>query len=148
MSNYHIGQYIKKRREELNVNQDALCYGICDRSTLSRIERGRQEPSYQVLKALLQRLGISENRCQILIGPQEFAIVELQREIVADNVKHDFSAALQKIERLEALFSRSSSRFCSSLCCGCAPWQAMKRTDSILTTTAPPSAGCSSRRWS
>ena len=95
MSNYHIGQYIKKRREELNVNQDALCYGICDRSTLSRIERGRQEPSYQVLKALLQRLGISENRCQILIGPQEFAIVELQ---------HDFSAALQKIERLEALF--------------------------------------------
>ena len=95
MSNYHIGQYIKKRREELNVNQDALCYGICDRSTLSRIERGRQEPSYQVLKALLQRLGISENRCQILIGPQEFA---------ADNVKHDFSAALQKIERLEALF--------------------------------------------
>lgn len=104
MSNYHIGQYIKKRREELNVNQDALCYGICDRSTLSRIERGRQEPSYQVLKALLQRLGISENRCHILIGPQEFAIVELQREIVADNVKHDFSAALQKIERLEALF--------------------------------------------
>lgn len=104
MSNYHIGQYIKKRREELNVNQDALCYGICNRSTLSRIERGRQEPSYQVLKALLQRLGISENRCQILIGPQEFAIVELQREIVADNVKHDFSAALQKIERLEALF--------------------------------------------
>lgn len=103
MSNYHIGQYIKKRREELNVNQDALCYGICNRSTLSRIERGRQEPSYQVLKALLQRLGISENRCQILIGPQEFAIVELQREIVADNVKHDFSAALQKIERLEAL---------------------------------------------
>lgn len=52
----------------------------------------------------MQRLGISENRCQILIGPQEFAIVELQREIVADNVKHDFSAALQKIERLEALF--------------------------------------------
>lgn len=104
MSNYHIGQYIKKRREELNVNQDALCYGICNRSTLSRIERGRQEPSYQVLKVLLQRLGISENRCQILIGPQEFAIVELQREIVADNVKHDFSAALQKIERLEALF--------------------------------------------
>ena len=38
-----------------------------------------------------------------MIGPQEFAIVELQREIVADNVKHDFSAALQKIERLEAL---------------------------------------------
>ena len=30
-------------------------------------------------------------------------------------------------------FSRSSSRFCSSLCCGCAPWQAMKRTDDCPT---------------
>lgn len=116
MSNYHIGQYIKKRREELNVNQDALCYGICNRSTLSRIERGRQEPSYQVLKALLQRLGISENRCQILIGPQEFAIVELQREIVADNVKHDFSAALQKNRAVGSSFSAGAAADFAAVC--------------------------------
>lgn len=103
MYNYHIGEYIKRKREEKEIKQDELCYGICDRSTLSRIERGKQEPSYYILKALLQRLGISEDRCQILMGPQEFEIAELQREIVADNVRHDFSSALKKIRRLEEL---------------------------------------------
>ena len=103
MYNYHIGEYIKRKREEKEIKQDELCYGICDRSTLSRIERGKQEPSYYILKALLQRLGISEDRCQILMGPQEFEISELQREIVADNVREDFSSALKKIRRLEEL---------------------------------------------
>lgn len=103
VSNYHIGLYIKKMREEMDVKQDVLCRGICDRSTLSRIERGRQEPSYYTLKVLLQRLGISEERFQILMGPQEFEIAELQKEIIADNVAENFSAAIQKIERLEQL---------------------------------------------
>ena len=103
MYNYHIGEYIKRKREEKEIKQDELCYGICDRSTLSRIERGKQKPSYYILKALLQRLGISEDRCQILMGPQEFEISELQREIVADNVRKDFSSALKKIRRLEEL---------------------------------------------
>lgn len=103
MYNYHIGEYIKRKREEKEIKQDELCYGICDRSTLSRIERGKQEPSYYILKALLQRLGISEDRCQILMGAQEFEIAELQREIVADNVRKDFSSALKKIRRLEEL---------------------------------------------
>lgn len=103
MYNYHIGEYIKRKREEQKIKQDELCYGICDRSTLSRIERGKQEPSYYILKALLQRLGISEDRCQILMGAQEFEIAELQKEIVADNVRDDFSSALKKICRLEEL---------------------------------------------
>lgn len=109
MYNYHIGEYIKRKREEQKIKQDELCYGICDRSTLSRIERGKQEPSYYILKALLQRLGISEDRCQILMGAQEFEIAELQKEIVADNVRHDFSSALKKICRLEELYQSAEN---------------------------------------
>lgn len=104
MNRFMIGDYIRTQREAKGINQDGLCRGICNRSTLSRIERGRQEPSYYTLKVLLQRLGIPEERFQILMGPQEFEIEELQQEIVADNVKHDFSSALKKIERLETLF--------------------------------------------
>ena len=104
MKGYHIGFCIRRKREEQGVSQSQLCYGICDRTTLSRIECGKQEPSYSLLKMLLQRLGMSEDRFQILMGPQEFAISELQEEIVADNVQHDFSSALKKIRRLEELF--------------------------------------------
>ena len=104
MNRFMIGEYIRTQREAKGINQDDLCRGICNRSTLSRIEHGRHEPNYYVLKALLQRMGIPEERFQILMGPQEFEIEELQQEIVADNVKHDFSSALKKIERLETLF--------------------------------------------
>lgn len=67
-------------------------------------------------KALLQRLGISEDRCQILMGAQEFEIAELQREIVADNVRKDFSSALKKIRADWKNFpSLRKIHFCSSL---------------------------------
>lgn len=103
MNRFMIGEYIRTQREAKEINQDDLCRGICNRSTLSRIEHGRHEPNYYVLKALLQRMGIPEERFQILMGPQEFEIGELQQEIVADNVAENFSAAIQKIERLEQL---------------------------------------------
>ena len=103
MNRFMIGEYIRTQREAKGINQDDLCRGICNRSTLSRIEHGRHEPNYYVLKALLQRMGIPEERFQILMGPQEFEIEELQQEIVADNVAENFSAAIQKIERLEQL---------------------------------------------
>lgn len=103
MKGYNVGFYIRKKREEKGINQAQLCYGICDRTTLSRIECGKQEPSYSVLKMLLQRLGMSEERCQILMGPKDFEISELQQEIVAENVCKNFSEALKKIRRLEEL---------------------------------------------
>lgn len=98
---YNIGYYIQRIREEKNISQRDLCRGICNHATLSRIETGKQEPSYYVLKALVQRLGISEDRCQILMGPKDFEISNLQKEIVADNAREDFSSALKKIRRLE-----------------------------------------------
>ena len=40
MKAYNIGLFIKKKREEQHIRQEDLCRGICDKSTLSRIERG------------------------------------------------------------------------------------------------------------
>ncbi len=41
MKAYNIGLFIKKKREEQHIRQEDLCRGICDKSTLSRIERGK-----------------------------------------------------------------------------------------------------------
>lgn len=101
MQAYKIGDYIRKNREEKGISQKQLCSGICVHTTLSRIEMGRQEPSYYIVQALLQRLGISEEGVQILMGPQEFELAELQREIVVDNAGKRFLDALEKIHRLE-----------------------------------------------
>lgn len=39
MKAYNIGDCIRQLREEQNVNQEDLCHGLCNKSTLSRIER-------------------------------------------------------------------------------------------------------------
>ena len=42
MQNYRLGDYIRQRRQELNLTQEQVCAGICEPVTLSRFENGRQ----------------------------------------------------------------------------------------------------------
>ena len=57
MQNYRLGDYIRQRRQELNLTQEQVCAGICEPVTLSRFENGRQTPSRTRINAILQRLG-------------------------------------------------------------------------------------------
>lgn len=103
MKAYNIGLFIKKKREKQHIRQEDLCRGICDKSTLSRIERGKQEPSSGILGVLLQRLGINEDQLAVLLGPKDFEISDLQKEIVALNSQKEYEKATEKIRRLEQL---------------------------------------------
>lgn len=103
MKAYNIGLFIKKKREEQHIRQEDLCRGICDKSTLSRIERGKQEPSSGILGVLLQRLGINEDQLAVLLGPKDLEISDLQKEIVALNSQKEYEKAAEKIRRLEQL---------------------------------------------
>lgn len=103
MKAYNIGLFIKKKREEQHIRQEDLCRGICDKSTLSRNERGKQEPSSGILGVLLQRLGINEDQLAVLLGPKDFEISDLQKEIVALNSQKEYEKAAEKIRRLEQL---------------------------------------------
>lgn len=103
MKAYNIGLFIKKKREEQHIRQEDLCRGICDKSTLSRIERGKQESSSGILGVLLQRLGINEDQLAVLLGPKDFEISDLQKEIVALNSQREYEKAAEKIRRLEQL---------------------------------------------
>lgn len=98
---YHIGFVIKQKREEKGISQKELCKGICDHSTLSRIERGKHEPSVTTLKMLLQRLGLDDEEFSILLGPKDFEITNLQKEIVALNAQKQFEQAAEKLCHLE-----------------------------------------------
>ena len=103
MAQYPLGIIIRQRRDILGLSQQQLCQGICDRSTLSRIERGDQVPAYSTLRALLQRLGLQEKDVHFLLGQPDFETAQLQREIVALNTRKQWLQAQQKIRQLQAL---------------------------------------------
>lgn len=52
------GLLIRKRRQEREWSQAALCNGICAVSYLSKIEQGKVESSPEVLDLLFRRLDI------------------------------------------------------------------------------------------
>lgn len=47
MQNYRLGDYIRQRRQELNLTQEQVCAGICEPVTLSRFEMEGRPPVVQ-----------------------------------------------------------------------------------------------------
>ena len=103
MQGYNVGYYIRRIRQEKGISQEALYAGLCSRSTIHRIESGKQQPTMFTAIHLLQRLGLDENSFLVPLGPQDFEICNLKKEIVALNAQFQFEQALERIDRLEKL---------------------------------------------
>ncbi|MED1554714.1 helix-turn-helix transcriptional regulator [Bacillus paramycoides] len=54
--NENIGEFFLKERQEHGITQEALCYGICTVSYLSKIENNKLVPSRNIKKSLYKRL--------------------------------------------------------------------------------------------
>ena len=101
MREVFLGKYMKQRRLELGLTQEQLCEGICEPMTISRMENGRQTPSRNRINALLQRLGLPDDRYFALLSKHEEEIAALQREIVACSVQRDTAHGWELLDQLE-----------------------------------------------
>lgn len=98
MKNVFLGEYVKQRRLDLGLTQEQLCYGICEPMTLSRLENGKQTPSRNRINALLQRLGLPDDRYFALLSKNELEMEALQKEIVACNVTEKVPEGFENME--------------------------------------------------
>ena len=113
MNEFKLGTYIKKRREELKMSQEELCEGLCAVSSLSRIENNQQDPSRNLTKNLLERLGLPKDRFTALWSQKDITVGTLMREINNDIVRHRRAPKedrpqvkeqiLEKLEELEEI---------------------------------------------
>ena len=103
MKNVFLGEYVKQRRLDLGLTQEQLCYGICEPMTLSRLENGKQTPSRNRINALLQRLGLPDDRYFALLSKNELEMEALQKEIVACNVTEKVPEGFEKLAQFEKL---------------------------------------------
>ena len=46
MREQFLGEYIRQERLKRGITQEQLCAGICEPITVSRMENGKQTPSY------------------------------------------------------------------------------------------------------
>lgn len=105
MKELFIGEVIKRKRKELGLTQEELCEGICEPSTISRIESGKQVPAKNKLDALLQRLDLPGDRYYALLSKNELEISNLQSQIISCNVSKNKRDGLQYLEKLEEIVS-------------------------------------------
>ena len=113
MQEISLGEYIKRERLRQGITQEQLCEGICEPITISRMENGKQTPSYERIRAFLHRLGLPDDRYFALLSPTEMEIRTLQDEIRADSIRFYRATAedrvaireegLKKLEALENL---------------------------------------------
>lgn len=102
MQEVFIGAILRQRRQELKVTQEDLCRGICESSTLSRVESGKQSLSKLKLDVLLQRLGLSGDQYYAFLNKEEREVTRLCTEIAACNRHNDYEIGLQKLEKLQS----------------------------------------------
>jgi len=98
MQEKFIGEIIREKRKELHLTQAQLCEGICEPPTLSRIENKKQTPTRNILNALLQRLGMSDERFYAAITVDEMEINRLFIEITSYNVQFAKAAVNEKAD--------------------------------------------------
>lgn len=103
MQNFFLGDYIKQKRLDLGLTQEQLCEGICEPMTLSRLENGKQTPGRNRINALLQRMGLPDDRYFALLSKNELEMEALQKEIVACNVTDQVAEGFEKLAQFEAL---------------------------------------------
>lgn len=113
MRELFLGEYIKQERTKQGITQEQLCEGICEPITVSRLENGKQTPSYSRIRAFLQRLGLPDERFFALLSEHELEVKTLEDEIRADVIRferaspedrpHIQAEGLQKLEQLEKL---------------------------------------------
>lgn len=105
MKELFIGEVIKRKRKELGLTQEELCEGICEPSTISRIESGKQVPAKNKLDALLQRLDLPGDRYYALLSRNELEISNLQSQIISCNVSNNKQEEQQCLKKLEEIVS-------------------------------------------
>ena len=89
MEKITIGSYIQQIRMDKGWSQDYLCSGICERSTLSRIENGQRSPSVGILTRLLERLGVSTERVIIMLDKGDIVMENLQKQVRNDTIRFE-----------------------------------------------------------
>ncbi|MBC1502121.1 helix-turn-helix transcriptional regulator [Listeria weihenstephanensis] len=56
---FRVGHVIKRIRMDMGYSQEELCEGICSINSLARMESNKTSPSFEILLALVDRLGVS-----------------------------------------------------------------------------------------
>ena len=103
-----ISDVIRDARIRNGMTQEALAFGICSVSTLSKIENGRRMPQVRVFEALMDRMGESSERCLVYAGEHELQKKKMQDQMTLAMLLKDRLLLETELEQYERLVPNST----------------------------------------
>jgi transcriptional regulator with XRE-family HTH domain len=101
-----IGSMVFSLRKKANLSLDQLCRGICNKSTLSRIERGDLPGQYFTLEAIMQRLGRDIGLySNFFLSKEDFVAMQLRDRIYILIIEKNYTYASRLLKEVETLKS-------------------------------------------
>lgn len=77
-----LGDIIHELRVDQHISLETLCYGLCSKSTLSKIENNQLRPKFILYQTLLQRLGISDSFFDFFGSKHESELYTLREKTI------------------------------------------------------------------
>ena len=109
MSNITLGKIIEKLRIEKNYSRRQLCQGLCSAQMLIKIETDQSDVDKFLADILLQRLGKSSDKLEIILSDEEYSKIYARDEIEELIWKKDRDKAEAILHEYEALYAKDSN---------------------------------------
>jgi len=93
--NNKIGFAIQYFRKKYHISQNKLCKGLCSAATLSRIESGERDADAFLLETLLERMGQSPNKFELILTEDDKDFIQRREEIQNQLDKKEFTTAYE-----------------------------------------------------
>lgn len=114
MDNTTIGAIIATLRYEKKYSRKKLCQGLCSTQMLIKIENDEADVDKFMLDMLLQRLGKSSDKLEVILSDEEYEKIYARdyiEELIWKNKKHEAGVLLKKYEEQYAKDSNVQKMF-------------------------------------
>lgn len=103
MKREEIGKLVIYLRTKKSIGIEKLCRGICSNTVLTRIEQGERIPDFFVLGRILERLGKSVNKIEMIYDEQTYNLYYL-REVLEQYLKEkEYEEVIEGLRYYETL---------------------------------------------
>lgn len=101
MSNYQIGDIIRRTRKYLKMSQEKLSDNICSVQTLSRIENNKGHVKSEIYERLMERMGRNPNRSYCMLDIKDNQILERMEQINFKIDQNECEKIQKELKRIE-----------------------------------------------
>lgn len=93
-----IGFAIKYFRQKNKLSQSTLCKGLCSVSALSRIEAGEREADALLLEVLLERMGKTTDKFELILTDSDYISFQKRQEINRLILENELDEASEQLD--------------------------------------------------